>query len=56
MKMKQEENIVFAEDEKNTAQKKRYVKPELKAVMLFADEVLSLCRTILDGCGQPIDS
>ena len=39
------------QEKKNTAQKKRYVKPKLEAVMLFADEVMGVCKLdITIGC------
>lgn len=50
MKKKQRENIFFAEEERNIARKKRYVKPRLEAVMLFADEVLGLCKFVITDC------
>ena len=44
------------QEKKNTAEKKRYVKPKLEAVMLFADQVLGTCKLlIVDGCTTPTD-
>lgn len=57
MRNKQKDDLLDFEGGKKVAQqKKSYVKPRLETVMLFADEVLGVCKLqIVDGCNIQSD-